>query len=320
MTSYSPLIYTIEPLTECQKKCIESALGRGVCYIPREEFDSLGIYDGLEILICRDRDNISEIVNLCPNLKLLFVISAGVEKLPFELLRYKKIKVAHAKGVNANVISQYVMAYILSFASNVFENMTNQTNHYWKPYQTVEPLNSKILLVIGTGNIGKMVAKHAKNFGMTVLGIRREMKEPLAEFDNIDDFTHIENYIQVADYIVIACPLTKETNLLLHSQRIRMLKRGSVIINVARAGICDYKAIAEQCAEGQISAVLDVHSTEPLQENDNFWNTPNMIITPHAAGRMPHYIDHVIPQLISNIEAFLRGESMTDEVDLGKEY
>ena len=315
-------IYTIEPFSDLQIEQIQNALECHVQYIPRENFNSFNDIDNIEILICRDRDAIVDIVNACSNLKMMFVISAGVEKLPFDLLRERNIIVANAKGVNAKVIATYVMSYITSFAANSFENLENQKKHYWKYYQTVERINEKSLLIVGTGHIGSEIAKYAKAMGLNVIGIRRSPNNSsLPNFDEIDTYHNIEKYIPAADFIVLCCPLTAETRNLFDSQRIGLIKSTCVFMNVARSGLVDMDALYETMCSSKIkAAVIDVFPKEPISENDRWWSTPNVIVTPHSSGRTPNYKEDVLKPLIENIFAYLQGQDIPNRVDLINQY
>lgn len=314
------IIYSIEPLSIEQIARIESRTQCKVECLDREQLSKFPQLSNVETLVCRDRDDILNILSLCTSLKFMYIISAGVDKLPFEELKNRKIIVTHAKGINAEIICQYVMAYILSDSARVFENLENQVHCYWKKFQVVEPLNTKKLLIIGTGNIGTRIGSVAKKFKIQCIGIRNSSSEQLSDFDIVDTSNNIDLYLSSADYIVIACPLTQLSANMMNGDRIRHMKQGGMLINVSRAGIVDYNALIKECVEGHIRAVLDVFPEEPLLPNDPLWMIPNIFLTPHSAGRMPNYKDYAINQFIENILLYKETGIIKDEVDLDKQY
>ena len=315
------IIYTIEPFSDEQQARIECALDCNFVLIPRDHFEEYENHDSIEILVCRDRDNIEGIVNLCNNLQMMFVISAGVEKLPFELLRDRNIIVANAKGVNAKVIATFVTSYITGFTANIFENYENQKKHYWKYYQIVERINEKTLLIVGTGHIGCEIAKYAKAMDMRVVGIRRSASNALPNFDEVDTYHNIEKYIPQADFIVICCPLTSETRNIFDSAKIALMQPSCVFMNVARSGLVDMSALRDAMLDNKIkAAVIDVYPKEPIAQDDEWWDVPNVYVTPHSSGRTPNYKEDVIVPLIENISAYLQQREVPNKVDLINQY
>lgn len=318
----SKVIHTVEPFSIEQCKRIEQEITCSLEYIHRDLFDEYAFHDNIKILICRDRDAIDVIVRLCPNLRMIFIISSGVEKLPFDILRERGIIVASAKGVNAKVISTYVMSYITSFEANTFENIENQKKHFWKKYQFVNRIYEKKLLLVGTGHIGQEIAKSAKTMNMTVMGIRKhQSNEGLLNFDMVDSYFNIDKYIPQADYIVVCCPLTEETRNLFSDSRLKQMKQLGVFINVARSGLVDINALCQLLRAERIkAAVLDVFPDEPLSQHDGLWDEPNLFITPHSSGRTPNYIDDVIEPLVENISAYIHNKNIPNAVNLINRY
>ncbi len=315
-------IHTVEPFSDEQYKRIEQELNCSVEYIQRDLFNVYPFHENIKILICRDRDAIDGMVSQCPNLRMMFIVSAGVEKLPFDILRERSIIVTSAKGVNAKVISTYVMSYITGFEANTFENIENQKMHYWKKYQFVNRIYEKKLLLVGTGHIGQEIAKYAKAMNMYVMGIRRNPdNESLMSFDLVDSYLSIDKYIPQADYIVVCCPLTNETRNLFNDSRLRLMKQAGVFINVARSGLVDMNVLCQLLRLERIkAAVLDVFPDEPLSQDDGLWNEPKLFITPHSSGRTPNYMDDVIEPLVDNISAYLHNRYIPNKVNLINQY
>ena len=104
-----------------------------------------------DVIICRNRDDISQFIDDCPNLKFIFIVEVGLERLPFEKLIRHNVRVANTSGISSDVMSNYVMACILDHATHLQEDYENKQRHIWKKYQCTNSLKGKTLLVVGAG-------------------------------------------------------------------------------------------------------------------------------------------------------------------------
>lgn len=315
------VVYSIEPISEKSVLKIRQSLDCEFYYIDRNEFfQKKDVHEDVSVLICRDRDKVSEIVDACPNLKMLSIVSTGVEKLPFEKLKKRNIVVSNTGGLNAPIMSEYAMAYILSQSAHVCENLLNQTKHVWKKFQCVDTLEGKTLLVVGAGRTGQLLAKKAKVFGMHVIGIKRTVSE-LENFDIVDNLDNINSCLNKADYVVVTMPLTPDTKHLFDANRFEQMKEGSVFINISRAGLVKQDDLLEALKNGSIeSAVLDVFDVEPISSSSELWNVDNLYITPHSSGRLPNFVEEAVQYCIENIRAFWNNQPLPNMVNLDAGY
>lgn len=314
-------IYTIEPLTPSQQEILTSntnlevvQLDRNACLAEKET-----ILD-IEILICRDRDRVSDFIDNCPNLRLIFIVNTGVEKLPFEKLREKNIVVCNTGGINAPIMSEYVMGAILQHSTRIKENIQNQANHHWKKFQCVDSLSGKRLLIVGAGRTGHLIARKAKAFDMHVTGVKKHLGE-LPFFDKIVSLDELDDELKSADYVVCVLPLTPETNQLFNYSKFEKMKTEAVFINISRGKLCIeqdiIKALINHCIA---SAVLDVFENEPLSTDSPLWDCPNVIITPHSSGRLEDFMTEAVKYAATNIHAFVKGKELPNKVNLENGY
>lgn len=314
-------LYSIEPLSERLVELIKSSTENDVIYIDRSHFlEAKDEHSKVTALICRDRDDVAEIVKRCTNLSFLYIVSAGVEKLPFELLRERRIVVANAGGVNAEIMSQYAMAYILSQSARVCENLDNQRQRHWKRFQCVDDLSGKKLLVVGAGRVGSLLAHKASVFGMGIVGIKNKVC-PVAGFDKIVGLDELDGELPEADFVVCALPLTTLTKRLFNRDRFSLMKSTATFINISRGGLVDEAVLVEALHNGLIkSAVLDVFDNEPLDSSSPLWGCPGLYVTPHSSGRLENFMDAAITQFTVNYNAYLAGGSVPNNVDLSNCY
>ena len=315
------IIHTIEPLKPHLLALIHEKTGSSVISLDRQAFINFREeYSKVEVMICRDRDDVSSIIDFCPNLKMLFIVSTGVEKLPFDKLQNSNILVSNTGGVNCGIMSQYAMGYILSQSVRVCENLINQKNHHWKKYQCVDSLEGKNLLIVGAGRTGQLIAAKAVSFGINCIGIKNHISE-LANFIEITTLDNLDKYLSWADFVVCTIPLTPATTNLFNYDRFCRMKSTATFINISRGKHVVTLDLIRALKEEKIkSAILDVFEEEPLPPKSELWDLPNLFISPHSSGRLENFMDEAIRCFINNYNAFQKGEPLPNTVNLTDGY
>jgi phosphoglycerate dehydrogenase-like enzyme len=205
--------------------------------------------------------------------------------------------------------------------------MRDQQDRLWRPNELigdVSPwvLSGRTLAIIGVGTIGEAIAERAKAFRMHVMGVRRhpERGRP-GGFDEVIGPAEMDRLLAHADIVVLAAPLTAETNLLLDAEAIAKMKRGAIVVNIARGQMVDEEALAAALVDGRVGgAALDVFTSEPLPASSPFWTIPNVIVTPHNSGFRTGHFDAVIDLFSDNLTRFERGDKLLNVVDLNAGY
>lgn len=312
---------TIEPLKEewmqkIRQKCIVD-----LYYIDRSDLNlEKDLWSNIEILICRDRDLHIEFLNKLTIVKMIFIVSAGVEKIPFEYLKERGIMVANAGGISDNAMSDYAIGAMLLFSSKFKECIEYKSQKYWKPYLITDSLKDRTLLIVGTGKIGKSVAKKAKVFDMNIVGIKRT-KGQVEHFNRIEILDNLNHVLPCADYVVCTVPLTEYTYHLFDKSRFEKMKQTAVFINVSRGKIVDEAALEKIMHDRKIrGAVLDVFEVEPLPKSSLLWSLDNVIVTPHSSGRIEEFLMHAVDIFIENFNQFTLGKKMANEINLNCRY
>jgi phosphoglycerate dehydrogenase-like enzyme len=176
--------------------------------------------------------------------------------------------------------------------------------------------------IIGLGTIGRAVAVRAAALGMVVVGVRRRPEEgPVAGVSEVVGPSHVADVIVSSDVLVLAAPWTGSTDRLLDKAAIASMKRGAVVINVARGQLVDEAALASALAAGHLAgAALDVFTEEPLPPGSPFWSLPDVIITPHTSGFRADHWDAVIDLFEEQLRRFVDGRPLLNEVDCEAGY
>jgi phosphoglycerate dehydrogenase-like enzyme len=268
-----------------------------------------------------------EAVARAARLKWVHGSGHAVGHFPLADLAARGITVTNSRGVQAIPIAEHVMACVLALARRLPQTMRDQQERLWRPNELigdVSPwiLSGRTLAIIGVGTLGEAIAGRANAFGMRVIGVRRhpERGGP-AGFDQVLGLADMDRLLELADIVVVAAPLTVETNLLLDTDAIAKMKPGAIVVNIARGQLVDEEALATALVDGRLGgAALDVFTTEPLPASSPFWSMPNVIVTPHNSGFRAGHFDAVIDLFSDNLTRFERGVELLNVVDLKAGY
>jgi phosphoglycerate dehydrogenase-like enzyme len=156
---------------------------------------------------------------------------------------------------------------------------------------------------------------------MKVIGLRRSEGSPLAEVDRVYPREQLQQFLAESDFVILALPLTKETQGLIGERELRGMKPSAYLINVARGAVVDEGALIRALEEKRIAgAGLDVFIQEPLPPDSRFYDLPNVIFSPHISGEMPDYESRATEIFCENLKRYVAGEPFLHEVDKAKGY
>lgn len=244
-----------------------------------------------------------EWLDIAEDLQMVQTLWAGVDSYPLEAIESAGLRFANAAGVHAEPIAQQVIGYLLQFERGLLQTMRNQRRGVWESVEGGE-LGDDTLGIIGVGAIGSRVAELASPFGMEVIGTKRDLSETP---DGIDELLPADEYRTLlgrSDYVVLACPLTDETEGLLGIDEFRLMNRDAVLVNVARGEIVEHDALVHALQYGLIrGAALDVFEEEPLPSDSVLWDLSNTVLTPHNSWTTPHTVDRWLEILEQNYTA-----------------
>ena len=255
-----------------------------------------------------------DVAGYAPRLKWIHVIGAGIEHLrPLDWLP-PGVALINNKGVHAPKAGEYGLMALLMLNSAMPQLITQQRAHRYREIFT-GTLAGKTLLIVGLGEMGSAVARAARPHGLKILAVRRGGQEsPLA--DAVHGPDALDTLLPQADFLLLTTPLTKETRGLIDRRRLALLKPSAGLINMSRAGVVDYAALAEALTNGQLAgALLDVFDPEPLPADSPLWDVPNLIMTPHVSSDdLNAYIPRTLDLLFENLRRHLAGEPLKNRV------
>jgi phosphoglycerate dehydrogenase-like enzyme len=257
----------------------------------------------------------NEILAAAPKLAFVQSISAGTDQYDRAAFATHGVRLASAAGVNANAVAEHAMAMILATERHIVSGRDHQIHAHWRPMistiaEREAELTGRTIVIVGLGRIGTRLARFAKAFDMHVIGVKRDPSSGAAGVDRVVATADLHQVLPEADIVVLACPLTPETENLIDAAALACMKPTALLVNVARGRVVDETAlIAALRAKRLRAAALDVTREEPLPPSSPLWTLPGVLITPHAAGETQAYEDNVIDILIDNLDRLQRGQT-----------
>ena len=249
-----------------------------------------------------------DVMDGCPNLKLICVAATGTNNIDLDYAAKKGIVVKNVAGYSTNSVAQvtfslllelltrtqYYNEYMYSGAYCSSPIFTNHCKIFWE-------LAGKQYGIIGLGNIGKRVAAIAEAFGAKVCYY--DVYENL-QYKRLD----LEDLLKTSDIVSIHAPLNEQTNNLLGMNELKLMKPSAILINVARGGIVNEAALAEAIDNGIIScAGFDVFIQEPIKSDHPFLHIRNkerLLLLPHIAWASLESRTLLVHKIAENIKTF----------------
>lgn len=255
-----------------------------------------------------------------PNLKLLFVTNAGLDRLaPFDWLP-PGVALMNNRGTHAAKAGEFGIMAVLMLANRVPAMVTHQRAGRWQKLWGAV-LAGRRITIVGLGTLGGAVAEHAHRFAMSVTGVRTRAA-PHPHCERAIAATDLDHVLPTTEFLVLACPLTDATRGLMDRRRLGLLPAGAGIVNIGRGELLDQDALCDLLDNGHLSgAVLDVFTPEPIPEGHRLWTTPNLVISPHTSADDPAtYNPRSLDIFIRNVRAYLAGEKLPNLFDTERGY
>ena len=240
-----------------------------------------------EIVIVRSRTKLTkDIIEKANKCKIIARVGVGLDNIDENAAKEKGIRVINAAEGAMNAVAELVLGLMLSLAREIPRADREIRNGNWLKKELVgTELSGKYLGIVGLGNIGKKLAKHARALNMNIIGydVIPIPDEFVREVGLIK--TDLDTLLSSSDYVSFHVPFTSETHHLVNSQRLAKMKKTAYLINTSRGEIIDEDALYDALKNGKIAgAALDVFEKEPATGN-KLATLPNVICTPHIGAQ-----------------------------------
>lgn len=295
-----------------------------------------GPVDDVEVLLrgWLRQDAFERLLVRAPDLRWVHSAAAGVETALSPVVRGRDLAITNARGVFSRPIAEYVMTMVLSICRRLPELQELQREHTWQPLEARE-LRDVTIGIVGLGSLGRAVAALAGAFGCRVVATRRTASDGVvhavtpspdegdddqppapARVDRLLGPEGLPELLAAADFVVLAAPLTAATKGLISESALEGMRPGAWLINVARAGLVDERALLRALREGRLGgAVLDTFRQEPLLPDSPFWDLPNVIVTPQTSWSSGRVLDRSVDLFCDNLRRFIAGQLLRNVVD-----
>lgn len=252
------------------------------------------------------RDHLSS----APLLQLICVVATGTDILDLRAAKEEGITVCNCQAYGTPSVVQHVFAMILALHTSLLSYHAAVRAGRWQQAQQfcfldfpITELCGKTLGIVGYGTLGRAVAEVARAFGMEVMVSRRPGSGP-------DERPTLTEMLPLVDILTLHCPLVDQTRNLIDSRALSLMKPTAFLVNAARGGLVDERALTEALRSGKLGgAAVDVLTSEPPRQGNPLLDAdlPNLILTPHIAWASREARERIVRQTTENIRAFKAG-------------
>ncbi len=282
--------------------------------LPKEELERLiKDYDGLAI---RSATKVTEkVLAAAPNLKVVGRAGIGVDNVDVKAATARGVIVMNTPHGNSITTAEHAISMMMALARQIpAADKSTQAGKWEKSKFLGVELFSKTLGVVGCGNIGSIVADRAIGLKMKVIAFDPFLSEERAIQIGVEK-VDIDDLLRRADFITLHTPLTEKTKNIIDAAALKKTKTGVRIINCARGGLIDERALADALKAGHVAgAALDVFEVEPAKESGLF-GLDNVICTPHLGAATSEAQENVALQVAEQMSDYLLKGAITNAVN-----
>lgn len=260
---------------------------------------------GADVVVLSNFQYRKDVMEHCPDLKMVCVAFTGVDHVDVEYCRERGIMVCNCAGYSTVAVADLVFGMAIDLARNILPCNQAVRQGGTKNGLVGYELEGKVFGVVGLGAIGQRVARIANAFGCRVLAYNRSQKN----VEGVEQ-TDLDTLLAQADIVSLHVPLNDSTRGMIGKAELEKMKKSAFLINTARGPVVDSKALSEALEAGTIAgAAVDVFETEPpIAEDHVLLKAPNLIATPHVAFATQQAFEKRAVIVCDNIAGWLDGK------------
>jgi phosphoglycerate dehydrogenase-like enzyme len=250
-----------------------------------------------------------EMLEVAPGLRLVAKPGAGVDNIDVSAATQRGVIVTNVPGARGRAVAEHALFLILALARKAWM----LGDPAWRNALAVQ-LGGKTLGIVGLGEIGSHMARFGRGLGMHVVAHTRT-PDPTRVPDVPVRFVGFDDLLRTADVVVLCVPLTDATRGLIDRAALARMKDGALLVNVARGPVVVTDDLVEAMRAGRLGgAGLDVTDPEPLPTGHELRAVPNLLLSPHNAGRTVESQAEALDRMRANVRRVLDGEDPLDPV------
>jgi len=278
--------------------------------------DRADVIEAAEVIISWSpvREFKEEELRLAGNVRLIQLIIAGVEHLPFAWLPSDAL-IASNPGALAAPMAEHVLAMVFALAKRLCVNHAKLKRGEFDQKTTNKSLYGRIFGVLGFGGIGQAAARLMRGVGLKVFAINSSGRTN-EEVDFIGTLDDLDYLLGKSDALLVSIPLTVRTRGLIGERELGLMQPDAILINVARGAIVDEQSLYMRLIQNPgFSAGIDTWWAEPsmgveFKVNFPFFDLPNFLGSPHNSAMTPGAIAHAVKLAAQNAADFLSGREI----------
>jgi lactate dehydrogenase-like 2-hydroxyacid dehydrogenase len=254
----------------------------------------------------------AEEIGALPALEVVHTLGVGYELVDVNAARQRGIALANAAGSNETCVADHAFGLLLAAVRGIVQLDQGVRRGLWRDQLEfyTPTVSGKRLGLLGMGGIGQQIARRAAGFDMAI-GYHARAAKPALPHRYFDS---VQALAQWCDCLIVATPGGAATHHLVNAQVLDALGPQGTLVNIARGSVVDTAALAAALRSGRIaSAGIDVYESEPAPPAA-LVDLPNVVITPHIAGRSPEAIQASVTLVLNNLDAFFAGRPMATPI------
>ena len=257
-----------------------------------------------------------EVIDAAAKLKAIGRAGVGLDNVDVEAASKKGVVVINTPGGNTISAAEHTFCLLMALARYIpAANESLKKGEWERKKFTGVQLYEKTLGVMGLGRIGTEVAKRAQGFGMRVIAY-----DPFLRADKANEIgvevVPLEDLLRRSDFVTLHMPLSPDNKYIIGAKELEKMQKGARIINCARGGLVDERALAEAIQSGKIAgAAFDVFEAEP-PKNSPLIGLPQVIATPHLGASTEEAQIAVAVDVVQSLIDFFQGKGMRNAVNV----
>ena len=259
-----------------------------------------------------------EVLDVCPRLKFIQLMSAGFDTFDIGALRQRGILFANSSASIAPAVAEHAITLMLAIKRRLAASWRSVQNRRWSAESDSEAmteLTGSTVGIVGLGHIGREVAKRLSGWDVNLLyydaiGAPSEVEQQLGARR-----TSLDELLGASDLVSLHVSLNSSTHHLIGERQLRLMKPSAILINTCRGPVVDEQALHAALTEGLIAAAgLDVLEIEPALADNPLLDMPNVLVTPHVAGSSIERVKRASEFALVNVERVLAGKPPLSQV------
>jgi D-3-phosphoglycerate dehydrogenase / 2-oxoglutarate reductase len=309
--------YTFESL-DTERSILEPLGGRLVGPCPRAEHDLIELVGDADAVITQFASVSAPVIAAMQRARVIVRYGIGVDNVDLDAARQHGIPVCNVPDYCIDEVADHTVGLILALTRRLAEQNEQVRRGSWKsavPLDAMKALKHLTVGIVGCGRIGREVASRLRAFKCKLLAY--DPGVPAADIERAGCTPlPLPELLREADVITLHCPSNAHTRRMINRDALAQMKRGAILINVARGDLIDTKALIDSLRDGRLSAVgLDVCDPEPIPADHPILKMDNVIVTPHIASASVPAVTALRTRVAETVALALRGEPLPNIVN-----